>query len=98
MQASPVAEKSVRLVLTIFQRLLQALVFLPFVGWMISFAASIWMLIAMVVAVRQALDYHSTARAVVVCLIGFVIYVGIQVSVGVVLVLTGLAGVAGAGA
>jgi len=35
--------------------------------------ASIWMLVAMVIAVRQALDYHSTLRAVGVCAIGWVI-------------------------
>ena len=32
------------------------------------------MLAAMVVGVRQALDYTSTARAVGVCVIGFLIY------------------------
>lgn len=32
-----------------------------------------WMLIAMVIAVRQALDYNSTFRAVGVCIIGWVI-------------------------
>jgi hypothetical protein len=37
------------------------------------FVAGIWMLIAMVIAVRQALDYHSTLRAVGVCLIGWLI-------------------------
>jgi hypothetical protein len=31
------------------------------------------MLTAMVIAVRQALDYKSTLRAVVVCLIGWII-------------------------
>jgi len=31
----------------------------------------IWLLVAMVVAVRQALDYHGTLRAVLVCAIGF---------------------------
>ena len=35
--------------------------------------ASIWMLIAMVIAVRQALDYSSTGRAIGVCLIGWII-------------------------
>ena len=35
--------------------------------------ASIWMLVAMIIAVRQALDYESTLRAVGVCLIGWVI-------------------------
>ena len=32
-----------------------------------------WMLVAMVIAVRQALDYESTTRAVVVCAFGWVI-------------------------
>jgi hypothetical protein len=35
--------------------------------------ASIWMLMTMVVAVRQALDYTSTLRAVGVCVIGWII-------------------------
>jgi hypothetical protein len=35
--------------------------------------AAIWMLVAMVIAVRQALDYNSTLRAIGVCLIGWVI-------------------------
>ena len=38
------------------------------------FAVSgIWMLVAMVIAVRQALDYESTGRAIGVCLIGWLI-------------------------
>ena len=35
--------------------------------------AGIWMLIAMVIAVRQALDYKSTWRAIGVVIIGFLI-------------------------
>jgi len=35
-------------------------------------AASIWMLVAMVIAVRQALDYTGTLRAVAVCVIGWI--------------------------
>ncbi len=35
--------------------------------------ASVWMLVAMVIAVRVALDYQSTMRAVGVCLIGWII-------------------------
>ncbi len=38
-------------------------------------AASIWMLVATVVAVRQALDYRGTLRAVLVCGIGWLIQV-----------------------
>lgn len=34
----------------------------------------IWTLVAMVVAVRQALDYTSTWRAIAVCAIGFPVY------------------------
>jgi hypothetical protein len=47
----------------------------PVLGGVISFAASIWMLVAMVIAVRQALDYKSTGRAIGVCVIGWVVYV-----------------------
>ena len=39
--------------------------------------ASIWMLVAMVIAVRQALDYQSTLRAVGVCFIGWIIQTAI---------------------
>jgi hypothetical protein len=35
---------------------------------------TLWMLVAMVVAVRQALDYRSTARALAVCAIGLPVY------------------------
>ena len=35
---------------------------------------TLWMLVAMVVAVRQALDYRTTRRAVAVCALGFPIY------------------------
>jgi hypothetical protein len=35
--------------------------------------AAIWMFLAMIIAVRQALDYRSTARAVVVCGLGWIL-------------------------
>jgi hypothetical protein len=35
---------------------------------------TVWMLVTMVVAVRQALDYAGTGRAIAVCAIGFPIY------------------------
>lgn len=35
-------------------------------------ASGIWMLVATVIAVRQALDYQSLPRAVAVCLIGWI--------------------------
>ena len=46
---------------------------IPGLYWLVSIVASIWMLVAMIIAVRQALDYSSTLRAVGVCLIGWVI-------------------------
>jgi hypothetical protein len=47
--------------------------FVPFFGPVLVLVVSIWMLIAMIVAVRQALDYTSSARAVGVCLIGWIV-------------------------
>lgn len=44
--------------------------------------AAVWMLLAMVVAVRQALDYKSTARAVAVCVFGWALSIGIAVGIG----------------
>ncbi len=37
--------------------------------------AAIWMLVAMVIAVRQALDYSSTLRAIGVCVIGWIVQI-----------------------
>ena len=45
----------------------------PALGDIVFLVAGLWMLIAMVIAVRQALDYKSTGRAIGVCLIGWVI-------------------------
>ena len=42
---------------------------LPFDG-AIDYFANIWMLAAMIIAVRQALDYESTIRSVGVCILG----------------------------
>ena len=45
---------------------------------------AVWMLAAMIVAVRQALDYKSTARAIAVCGLGWVLIVAIVVGLGLV--------------
>ncbi len=45
----------------------------PWIGWLLTLMVYFWMLAATVLAVRQALDYQSTRRAVVVCLAGFVV-------------------------
>ena len=52
----------------------------PLMG-LVFFISGIWMLIAMVIAVRQALDYHSTFRAVGVCLLGWIVQVIVLVLV-----------------
>ena len=53
--------------------LIRVLGIIPGLGGIVFFAASIWMLVAMIIAVRQALDYKSTLRAVGVCVIGWII-------------------------
>jgi len=58
--------------------LLFILVLIPVVGKFIALPVLIWQLFAMVVGIRQALDYNSTFRAVFVVLIGFVVVVIIQ--------------------
>lgn len=54
--------------------LLRVVALVPAVGGLLNFLVSLWMLAAMVIAVREALDYESTGRAVAVCLIGFFVY------------------------
>lgn len=46
---------------------------IPGLGPVVFLLAAVWMLVAMVIAVRQALDYTSTWRAVGVCAIGWII-------------------------
>jgi hypothetical protein len=58
--------------------LIRVLGVIPGLGGLVFIIASIWMLVAMVVAVRQALDYSSTMRAVWVCIIGWIIQVAIM--------------------
>jgi hypothetical protein len=47
---------------------------IPVLGWVINLVVGAWMVAAMVVAVRQALDYEGTGRAIVVCLLGWLAY------------------------
>lgn len=61
--------------------ILRVLGIIPGIGGLLVLACDIWMLAAMVVAVRQALDYTSTWRAVGVCAIGFVVLLVLQVAV-----------------
>lgn len=57
---------------------LRVLELIPGATLIVSLGIALWMLVAMVIAVRQALDYQSTGRAVIVCIIGWVLYVAIQ--------------------
>ena len=45
---------------------------IPFLRGIVFLVAGVWMLVAMIIAVRQALDYQSTLRAVGVCIIGWI--------------------------
>jgi len=63
---------------------------IPGLGPVVNLVVGIWMLVAMVIAVRQALDYDNTARAVGVVVIGFVIYLALAALAGIVI--TGLGG------
>jgi hypothetical protein len=51
---------------------------IPFLGWLLMLILTpvilIWSIAAMVVAVRSVLDYSETFKAVIVVLIGFVVY------------------------
>ena len=52
--------------------LIRVLGIIPILRGLVFLAAGVWMLVAMVIAVRQALDYQSTLRAVGVCIIGWI--------------------------
>jgi len=53
--------------------LIRILGIIPGLSGIVFFVASIWMLVAMVIAIRQALDYSGTLRAFGVCVIGWLI-------------------------
>lgn len=54
--------------------MLRILGLVPGIGSLLFGAATVWMLFSFVVAVRQALDYESTGRALAVCLLGWIIH------------------------
>ena len=56
-------------------------IFIPYIGGFIYFVVWVWMLIAMVIAVRQALDF-TTGRAIGTVLVGGVIYLAIALIIG----------------
>jgi hypothetical protein len=58
--------------------LLQILGFLPGLGTIVRGVVFVWMLAAFVLAVRQALDYTSTWRALGVCVIGWLVLMALN--------------------
>jgi len=53
--------------------LIRVLGIIPGLGPIVFAVAGVWMLTAMIIAVRQALDYTSTWRAIGVCVIGWIV-------------------------
>lgn len=64
--------------------LLRIFAFIPFLGGIIAFVGFIWILVAGVIAVRQALDF-STWRAIGTCIVGWVMYILLVLLVGVLI-------------
>jgi hypothetical protein len=56
---------------------------IPILGYLIRFAVWIWTLVALVIAVRQALDYDDTLKAVIVCVIAWVVMFVATLMVGI---------------
>ncbi len=55
---------------------------IPFIGTVVTLLALIWMLVAAVIAVRQALDFRSTGRALAVCVTGWVVNLLLSIFLG----------------
>ena len=53
--------------------LLGILTIIPLLGWLLMFLIWVWQIAAMVVAVREVLDYSNTGKAIVVVIIGFIV-------------------------
>jgi hypothetical protein len=62
--------------------MLQVFGIIPGIGPVVGIVTNLWMLAAMVVAVRQALDYAGIGRAILVTFLGFVAFVGVLVVLG----------------
>ena len=59
--------------------------FIPGVAIPVFALTTVWMLVAMIVGVRQALDYTSTSRAVAVCVLGWVLALAFVLLLGLFL-------------
>jgi hypothetical protein len=56
---------------------------IPILRWPAFLVTALWMLLAMVVAVRHALDYRSTARAIGVCVLGWAFSLAFAATIGI---------------
>lgn len=63
--------------------LLYALGVMPAVAVPVFVVTSAWILLATIVAVRQALDYQSTGRAVAVCVLGWTLAIAVAIVLGI---------------
>ena len=70
-------------------QVLGILAFIPCVGWAIAFVASIWSLVAGIVAIREAMDF-DTGKAILTMFIGWVIVVVVTMLIGAVLGIGGM--------
>jgi hypothetical protein len=65
--------------------LLGVVTIIPFLGWLLMLLITpivwLWSMAAMVVAVKQVLDYTDTFKAVIVVLIGFAVYLVFSVTI-----------------
>lgn len=61
--------------------------FIPILGWIIALVVQVWMLVAMVIAVRQALDF-TTWRAIGTCVVGWVVMMALTWGIAAVIGLT----------
>lgn len=59
---------------------------IPILGWLLLFAIYLWQMAAMVIAVREVLDYTETIKAVIVVVIGFVAYLIVGAILGMIFV------------
>jgi len=55
----------------------------PILRWPAFVVTALWMLVAMVVAVRHALDYRSTGRAIGVCVLGWALSLAVAAVIGI---------------
>lgn len=62
--------------------LIRVLGIIPGIGFIFMWIGNVWMLVAMVIATRQALDYRSTWRALGVCAIGWIIQIIVMFLIG----------------